>query len=106
MPDRNYQFGLEPAGERQNEMPVMRLWVADNGVGAPKEVYEEIEKYLKEDNSSQRYEKRTDSIGILNIDERIKYHYGNDFGIEGVMPFDKSGTGWVIELIIPLEQEE
>ena len=92
--------------ERQNEMPVMRLWVADNGVGAPKEVYEEIEKYLKEDNSGQRYEKRTDSIGILNIDERIKYHYGNDFGIEGVMPFDKSGTGWVIELIIPLEQEE
>ena len=92
--------------EIQNNKPIMRLWVADNGVGAPKEVFEEMERCLKDDSSGQRYEKETNSIGILNVDERIKHHYGKEYGIEGIMPFEKGGTGWVIELIIPLEHEE
>ena len=92
--------------EIQNNKPIMRLWVADNGVGAPKEVFEEMERCLKDDSSGQRYEKETNSIGILNADERIKHHYGKEYGIEGIMPFEKGGTGWVIELIIPLEHEE
>lgn len=65
-----------------------------------------MERCLKDDSSGQRYEKETNSIGILNVDERIKHHYGKEYGIEGIMPFEKGGTGWVIELIIPLEHEE
>ena len=85
--DKNSNIWVGASREIQNK-PDREIWVvADNGVGAPKEVFEEMERCLKDDSSGQRYEKETNSIGILNVDERIKHHYGKEYGIEGIMPF-------------------
>ncbi|CAM4255002.1 sensor histidine kinase [Paenibacillus phoenicis] len=52
------------------------LTVSDNGVGIAEAKLKELSSQLNQDHS------RYSGIGIYNVNERIKLHFGQDFGLE------------------------
>lgn len=59
------------------ELEQLILEVSDNGVGIDKEKLRHINSQFKQ---TDRDEKKN-NIGLLNVNNRIKYFYGNDFGL-------------------------
>lgn len=66
--------------------------VIDNGIGINRELLERI----------QKREKRSDSYGIWNVDERIKLQYGPEYGIS---IFSRQGIGTTVNIEIPVITE-
>ena len=60
---------------------------------------EEVKKILKE--SSEKHEHFT-SIGIQNVNDRIKFLYGDDFGVTITSELDKGTT---VRVVIPAQKE-
>lgn len=56
----------------------LQIMVEDNGVGIPPEHLKEINSCLEESSG----EKNSESIGIMNTNERLKLFYGPDFGLQ------------------------
>ncbi|MBW7458156.1 sensor histidine kinase [Paenibacillus sepulcri] len=56
--------------------PVMRIVIEDNGRGIPAETLRQIRKELE----SQEI-KKSGSIGLKNVHDRIQLHFGNKFGV-------------------------
>jgi two-component system, sensor histidine kinase YesM len=72
----------------------LKLTVTDNGLGIHPERLEDIVKSLEQEESVGK----NDSIGLKNINERIKLYFGPEYGIR----FESQpGTGTKVELIIP-----
>lgn len=96
--------GLEPC--RQNglisikayrDVTSVKLLVTDNGVGMTEE---EIGIALKSRSNVDRL--RFSSIGISNVDERIKLHFGDKYGVR---IFSQPDLYTTIEISIPLITE-
>ena len=67
--------------------------VSDNGNGMTKKQLEEVRNSLKEDSISKH-----SSIGMSNIDQRIKLCYGNGYGVN----IDSvEGEGTMVTIILP-----
>lgn len=72
------------------------LKVMDNGVGIPKAKLEEIK--------SKKYSKReNDSFALINVDDRIKLHFGKSYGIY-IESTENVGT--CVTIILPGNGEE
>ena len=69
--------------------------VKDNGVGMDAETLCEIR-------SAIMGEKNTTSIGLYNVNERIKLLYGNDYGIE---IYSKKGVGTSVMIHFPVQRD-
>ena len=67
------------------------LLVEDNGIGIDKKIIEAI----KRDENGQ-------SIGLVNVDKRLKGKYGSNYGLDIV---SKKGKGTMISIRIPIEKE-
>ncbi|QNK57959.1 sensor histidine kinase [Paenibacillus sp. PAMC21692] len=78
------------SGEGQN----LKILVQDNGQGM-----DELERQRLEGNDA----KKLSGIGISNVQERIRLHYGDDYGIH---IDSKIGEGTVVAITIPLRLEE
>ncbi len=70
--------------------------VEDNGVGISKE---KLEIILNEENSNKG---RLSSIGIKNVDERIKLIYGEEYGVSIV---GGEGKGTAVTVRLPVQKE-
>lgn len=55
--------------------------ILDNGCGIPPERLELISKGIDPDNGDLEYTQKNKSIGLRNVNERIKMFYGNDYGL-------------------------
>jgi len=97
--------GIEPS-EREGIIDIkiyrdegaIKIITTDNGVGI-EEV--EIKNILeKQDNKDK---KRFSGIGIGNVNERIKLHFGNQYGIQ---IFSQLGVYTAVEVTIPTLREE
>lgn len=84
-------------GYREEQEISVVVW--DNGAGIPKEKLQEIQKRLV------RKEKKTlsDHIGIVNVHQRIRMHYGNGYGLH--IESDE-GEFTRIEVRIPLKKSK
>ena len=67
--DNKLEIKIESQGNDIN------IYIIDNGTGITAEKLEQI-KYKLEDNSSN-----SDSIGIINVNQRIKNTYGKEYGV-------------------------
>ena len=59
----------------------MCITVSDNGVGIPEETLRLIRQKLKDGQTSYKYGSKPSSIGLYNINARIKLIYGDPYGI-------------------------
>ncbi len=89
-------------GEITKENDIV-IRVRDNGIGMSAEKTAEMNKLLMEAESDKlkldlKGENAEESIGLKNIAERIKLHYGDDYYLRVV---SSNGSGTVIELKIP-----
>jgi two-component system, sensor histidine kinase YesM len=77
---------------------VISIEVNDNGKGIRSEDLQIVRKDLESFDMNQR-----SSIGLRNVNERIKLIYGNDFGMNIT---SKEGTGTSVTLRIPQKTKE
>jgi two-component system, sensor histidine kinase YesM len=78
----------------------IHLEVADNGNGIEKEKLQEI---LNEMQSSFQETKSYIGIGLKSVNERIKIHFGNEYGLSIA---SEPGSGTVASIIIPKTKGE
>ena len=69
--------------------------IADNGKGIRKEELEQLNERL----TSYEGEERTNSIGLYNINRRIKLSYGEDYGVQ---ISSTPGEGTCVRVTLPL----
>lgn len=77
------------------EGDVLKLYVEDNGTGLSREAVERL--------SQPRSDRKVTSIGIPNVDARIKSAYGQQFG---VTVYNGAAGGTVAEYTLPVLREE
>ena len=58
------------------ERPVLKIHVVDNGIGMTDEDLEQMNRRLRENTDNSRK-----SIGLLNVNRRLRAVYGNDCGV-------------------------
>ncbi|GGG05785.1 two-component sensor histidine kinase [Paenibacillus aceti] len=80
------------------------ITVKDNGTGIAPERLKEIHQMLSGSShlSSNLMEKSTPSIGLINVHDRIRMNYGEDYGIA---VFSEPGEGAEIRVEIPMLKE-
>lgn len=78
----------------EKEKDIVCIFINDNGLGFTQEKLLEMQENLK---TKAVYTKEK-SIGILNVNERLKRKYGDDFGIEIV---SRKGTGTTVIIKLP-----
>ncbi len=79
---------------QENNQWILRIDISDNGCGMDAKVLKELRKNIEIKNIS-----RTRSIGLFNINQRMKLTYGNAYGLR---IYSYEGEGTLIRLRIPL----
>ena len=80
--------------KQENNQCILRIDISDNGCGMEANVLKELRKNIEVKNIS-----RTRSIGLFNINQRMKLTYGNAYGLR---IYSHEGEGTLIRLRIPL----
>lgn len=75
----------------------LKLWVRDNGSGMGEETLERLRS------QPQKPYRGMNSIGITNVDERIKYCYGEGYGLSITSVLNQGTT---VEITLPVIREE
>jgi two-component system, sensor histidine kinase YesM len=73
----------------------MRIIISDNGMGIKEKVLEEITRKLKQTTTNNDGL----NIGIINVHQRIRYLFGDDFGIS---IHSSEGAGTRVEMRLPI----
>lgn len=81
---------IEIRGYNQAEKLIFE--VIDNGKGMDEIMVNRMNDYINDMDNSFK------SIGLKNVNKRIKLHYGNDYGIE---VFSKPGAGTMVKVTVP-----
>jgi two-component system sensor histidine kinase YesM len=78
----------------------LELSVMDNGVGMDKETLEQLNALLAGDSPGIKNEYDWQSIGLKNVHDRIRYLYGEEYGIRVT---SNVGVGTIVTVILPYE---
>lgn len=97
--------GLEPMLEKGllqisgkiNEDSDVVISIKDNGVGIEEEILKELKQTIERESAAYPMP-GTIGIGIVNVNNRIKLKYGNQYGIKAE---SQPGSGTEIQIIIP-----
>lgn len=87
-------IGFEPNEKGEN---LFTISVKDNGSGIEPEQLDEINRKL-ENEISEDY---NNSIGLVNVNSRIKLFYGKDYGMK---IFSEKGKGTEVKLTFPIQE--
>ncbi|NGP44602.1 HAMP domain-containing protein [Bacillaceae bacterium SIJ1] len=96
--------GIVPKGEgtiwiyNDKKDDQLRLYIRDNGVGFNKNLQKGLLTKVLNDSSKHGF----NSIGLTNVEERIKIHYGEKYGLR---MRSKEKVGTIIRIDLPLKQE-
>ena len=82
----------------RRENSKIAFYVEDNGIGMNVEKLGELKRQLKTDEFP-----RNNHIAVLNVNQRIKLIYGNEYGLEIVK---SDGNGTIIKMTIPIKQKQ
>lgn len=83
-------------GEKDGDL--IRFTVRDNGIGMDEEELSRIRNEIEK--PCQETEK---GFGLANVNERIRMHFGNEYGMKIE---SKKGKGTIVEIIIPALEAE
>ena len=80
---------------------VLEISVMDNGVGMDEEALLKIHNLLNGDEPGVKNEYNWQSIGLKNVHDRIRYLYGEPYGIEIT---STKGVGTMTRIVMPLKK--
>lgn len=86
----------------QLEKSMLRLYVRDDGIGIPRE---KVNKLLQDDLVQERSAYRFTGIGLRNVHERIRIHYGEPYGLR-IGSAREAGTVIRVDMPILTESDE
>lgn len=78
------------------------IYISDNGKGLPLDELEKINKILDSPFEEQN-KLMQGKIGIYNVNARIKYHFGNDYGLKIFSTPDNNTT---VKITLPINKSE
>lgn len=81
----------------------LEINVMDNGVGMGEDTLHKIEELLKGSDPGIKDEYNWQSIGLKNVHDRIRYLYGEAYGIEVTSTV---GVGTIVRVMMPYGKEE
>lgn len=81
--------------ERENHL---ELSVIDNGIGMKAEETDRLEELLAGEEPGIKNEYNWQSIGLKNVHDRIRYLYGEDYGIRVT---STAGVGTIVMVLLP-----
>lgn len=84
---------IEIRGRRVNN--TVRLYVCDNGIGMEKEQYSK----LLISSRDRKLQDRFNSIGIINVHERIQIYFGKPYGLHIV---SRPNRGTIVRIDVPI----
>jgi two-component system sensor histidine kinase YesM len=99
--------GLKPKGAGQVcirvhiEQNNLIIIVEDNGIGMDGALVTELTGLLNNEYRSDRKYQKDDSIGLKNVHDRLRYKYGEFYGVSIKSTL---GSGSAIQLTLPLKQ--
>lgn len=82
---------------------VMEIFLMDNGVGMDEEALEKIRNLLNGDEIGIKNEHNWQSIGLKNVHDRIRFLYGEAYGIR-ITSTPKTGT--LVRILLPAQDLE
>ena len=82
--------------EAENGVFVIAL--LDNGVGMDEETLKKLRRFLDSDEIGIKNEHNWQSIGLKNVHDRIRYLYGEEYGLEIISTV---GVGTMVRIIMP-----
>lgn len=77
--------------------------VRDNGIGIPKEKLAAINGVLLNKNSAENIDKAEMSIGLVNVNERIRLNFGQEYGLH-IYSVQEVGTS--VEFVLPCAENK
>lgn len=105
-----YVHGIKPQKRKGNIMieiaargDNLEISVMDNGVGMEKKQLDRLYALLQGDEPGIKNEYNWQSIGLKNVHDRIRFLYGEDYGIEIT---STPGVGTIVKVVMPLQSEE
>ena len=78
---------------------VLHIQVKDNGTGMTKEELEKLQKYIQGEADPEK------SIGMVNVNQRIRLFYGEEYGIQ-IQSREQMGTEVTIILPVKMKSED
>lgn len=102
-----YVHGIKPKGgtgrifmETVRENEKLEITIMDNGVGMDKNQLEKMMALLESDEIGVKDEYNWKSVGVKNVNDRIRYLYGEEYGIKA----DSSpGLGTIVRILLPIQ---
>jgi two-component system sensor histidine kinase YesM len=94
--------GLKPKGRGELKIIIeqqkneLRIRVVDNGVGMDEDTVRDLERRLRSDYD---HAEETDSIGLKNVHDRLRYTFGEQYGIS-IDSAPEKGTAILILLLL------
>lgn len=104
-----YVHGIKPKkgmgsimieAKRQDE--VTEIVIMDNGMGMSEEALKKIHGLLLGDEPGIKNEYNWQSIGLKNVQDRIRYLYGEEYGIEVTSTV---GVGTMVRILLPFAEQ-
>lgn len=99
-----YIHGIKPKNgngsisiEVRTEEGTLEISVMDNGIGMDREALKKIEELLRGDDPGIKNEYNWQSIGMKNIHDRLRYLYGEGYGVQ-VISNPNVGTSVCVRL--------
>lgn len=85
------------------------LLISDNGLGMSEDTLAALRRKLSQDNEEdvlireQERKKKGSSIALLNVDRRLKFYYGRQYGLKVRSTLD---IGTMVEISLPLDKKK
>ena len=103
-----YVHGIKPKNGRGSIMIEtserdrrLELSVIDNGVGMKETEIEKLKEFLSGEEPGIKNEYNWQSIGLKNVHDRIRFLYGEEYGIRITSTV---GVGTMIQVLLPYEK--
>ena len=104
-----YVHGIKPKGkgcimiETTAGKESFEITVMDNGVGMDEEAMEKIRRLFESDEPGIKNEYNWQSIGLKNVHDRIRYLYGEKYGIRITSTL---AVGTMVRILLPLPERK
>lgn len=79
----------------------LEVSVIDNGVGMNEAEVKNLEEFLGGEEPGVKNEYNWQSIGLKNVHDRIRYLYGEEYGIRVT---STAGVGTMIQVLMPYKE--
>lgn len=103
--ENSVKYGISPRGEgniavyTEKRQDYLEITVLDDGVGMDQETLDYVNGALKGTVAQEQTAERRFSIGLKNIEDRIRLHFGSSYGIS----LDSTpGLGTLVHVKLPL----